>query len=201
MATAKGKKPAPKKKPTPKAKALVPVGKAAKAVVAKAEKAKGGKKPRLFTAEDMAILKECAALGWTNKEIAEEIGIGETLFYEWKANNAEFADALTQARRRTHARIAKSIITRAEGGYVEEDQAIKIKLAGGGEDVKVVTLKKFIPADTQAAIYYLNNRDREHWKTFKAHEHSGPNGGPVQHEHLVPSEVVEEVKKLMEILK
>lgn len=92
------------------------------------------------------------------------------------------------------------MMLRAEGGYVEEEQAIKIKTKGGGEDVKVVTVKKYIAPDTQAGIYFLNNRARDHWKTYKAHEHTGPMGGPIQHNHT-SQDVLDAVQRITEALK
>jgi hypothetical protein len=143
----------------------------------------------------------CIQIGMTNEQIAEYLGIGVSTLYEWKANISEFADALARARTRRTGRVINSLLTRAEGGVVEEQQAIKVKMKGGGEKVEVVTVKKYVPPDTAAIALWLHNREREHWKQFKAHEHSGLGGGPIQHEVPDSDKIVAAIEKFTEILK
>lgn len=173
---------------------------APKKAQAPAKKNKGGR-PSLYRGEEtIAEVTAMILLGFTHEQIAEDLGVNVSTLYDWKAEYPEFSEALSRARRKRSLRVVNSLLQRAEGGLVKEEKAIKVKTKGG-ETVKVVAVETYIPPDTAAIIYWLNNRERDNWKLYKAHEHSGPGGGPVQHEHTLPADVLEAVKRITEGLK
>ncbi len=140
-------------------------------------------------------------MGYTNTEIAECLGVHRDTLQTWLAEKTDFSDAMAYARAPTDVTVTQGLLTSAVGGLVEEEQAIKIKLANGGEDVKVVKVKRYIPPNPQAGMYWLNNRQRDHWKNYKAHEHGGPGGGPIKHEIVTSESLLAAIKDITEALK
>lgn len=146
---------------------------------------------------------DLALLGYIDAEIATAFGISESTLYNWKKAHLEFAEAIAGGREPIDVEAVQSLRSRMNGGLFEEQRAFKIRTADGGEEVKVVTVKKYVPPDTHALIYFLNNRCGDKWRTIKALEHAGPNAGSIQHRHdVVTSKGVQRaLKELAEALK
>lgn len=136
------------------------------------------------------MVGKLALLGLTDEEMADVIGKPIGTFNRWKAQHAEFREALKGGKRPANAEVAFALFHRAKGYEWEEEQAIKVKEtkfdASGKktaeiERVEVVTVKRKAPPDTMAGMYWLNNREREsgNWRQKVEHEHGGKGGGPI----------------------
>lgn len=132
---------------------------------------------------DPAYVEQAAklcALGATDDEMADFFGIHRSTLYRWKLDHPEFCDAIKSAKEIADERVERSLYQKATGFDYTEEQAIKIKVEQHKEEVEVVEVRKHSPADTTAAIFWLKNRRKDHWRDKQDHEHSGPNGGPIQ---------------------
>lgn len=105
------------------------------------------------TQKDIDDVEESAASGLTIKQIVTVLGIGESTFYEKKAND-----------------------------YPELQEAFKRGKTKGIADVVNVLHEKAISGDNTAIIFFLTNRDRENWQNTQKREHTGKDGGPIQTE-------------------
>lgn len=125
---------------------------------------------------------ELCLLGLTDREISENLGIHESTFYLWKKEHPEFSESIRLGKDQADARIAKSLFHRALGF---EHPAVKIF---NDEGVPlVVNYVEHYPPDTEAAKFWLKNRQRGRWND--RHEVTGANGGPVRIQQLSDAEL------------
>lgn len=108
---------------------------------------------------DLDKVYSLCLLGLTNQELAVHFKIDDDTFYQYVKDWKEFSDTLVKGRDEADATITRSVFRRANGFSHPEEVIKTVK----GRVVKVKTTKKY-PPDTQAAMYWLNNRQRNRWK-------------------------------------
>lgn len=108
------------------------------------------------TTEQVAKL---AALGATDVEIADFLGVDVATLYRWKAEKPDFCNALKAAKDMADERVVRSLYWRA-CGYEHDEIDIRVV------DKRIVETKirKFYPPDPTAAIFWLSNRQPDVWK-------------------------------------
>lgn len=107
-------------------------------------------------------------LGLTNMEIAVALGVSTECFNIWQNKYPALADALIQGREVASANVAQSLYKRAVGFSVEVEEVRTVD-----KELQTVKYKKYFPPSVQAAMYWLNNRDKNRWGNVKKHEHGG----------------------------
>lgn len=98
--------------------------------------------------------------GLTHEDIAHNIGINVSTFYEWKKRSPEIAEALKKGSIPADIIVENALFKRATGYKTVERR--KIKLPDGTTRVEVV--EKEIAPDTTAGIFWLANRQPDKWK-------------------------------------
>lgn len=121
-----------------------------------------------------------ALLGLRNEDLAVAFGVAEGTINDWLAKHEEFREAVKRGRAEADAQVAHSLYHRAVGYSCPEEKILVIK----GEPVKIETIK-YYPPDTTAAIFWLQNRQKEFWRDVRHHRISGEDGGPIKHEHAI----------------
>lgn len=96
-----------------------------------------------------------AAHGCTDAEIASNMGISRSTFYDWIAKYPDISDAVKKGRGMSVECIENKLFQAAVGEVWEETEVAE-KWADGSEHVKR-TKKKLAPNVT-AIIFYLKNR-------------------------------------------
>lgn len=155
-------------------------------------------RPTSFKPEYVDQAYKFALLGASDKRMAELFGVTESTFYLWKQQHPEFSEALTRGKDIADAEIAHSLYHRAKG-YEHPEDDIKVVAVGnnmGSEIVITPTVKRY-PPDTGAAALWLANRQKAAWRQKVDHEHSGPNGGPIQTENKVEISADEAYKRML----
>lgn len=127
--------------------------KAAPAPKAPAERGPGA--PTKYSADVAKLAYEQALLGGRDADIAAALDVSERTLNAWKIAHPDLADALRRGKRLADGKVAASLYKRAAG----TDDA---------------------PGETQAARYWLNNRQGGFWAERR--ELSGPGGGPISME-------------------
>lgn len=137
-----------------------------------------------YTPEYSERAHELALLGMTDSEIAENLGIAESTFHLWKKKHPELSESLRRGKAHTDAKVAKSLLLRALG---YSHPAVKIFNDEGAP--LVVDYTEHYPPDTEAAKFWLRNRQPHLWRDKTQHELTGANGGPIRVEQLSDAEL------------
>ena len=99
--------------------------------------------------------------GMTDEEIAQEIGISTRQLYRWYRDYAELCQSKKEAKSIADFEVEDSLYKRALGYEVEEAEVIASK---DGKPTKVKRVKKHIPGDVTACIFWLKNRQPDKWR-------------------------------------
>ena len=116
-------------------------------------------RPSKYHENFLGIATRLALGGKTDQQIAEIFGVSRSTLNSWKKAHPEFQDAINNARAPADGRVAASL-WQAAIGYSHPEE--KIMLTRSGRVVRVMTTKHY-PPNAMAAMYWLNNRDRQYW--------------------------------------
>lgn len=98
--------------------------------------------------------------GFTDEEVAEVLGCAEQTIYKWKNKYPEFFKSVKDWKDEADVRVERSMYERAVGYSAKED---KIFCNAEGK-VTIVRIEKHYPPDVTAQIFWLKNRQKEHWR-------------------------------------
>lgn len=118
----------------------------------------------------------CSKCGYTNKQLADLFGITTFGVEFWLREHEEFNRAIRNGRWDFDSgRVQKSLATRACGYDITERTFEWRTNEETGLREKVVTreVTKHIPPDPTSIIFWLCNRQKDHWRREVSHEHSG----------------------------
>ena len=108
-------------------------------------------------------LTNWAANGCTDKEIAHNMGIHPSTYYDWIPKHPEISDAVEKGREMCYVAVENAFFKRAVGGIVvtEEIDEFKGTFKNGKPENGTGTrrtVKKHLPGDVAAQIFYLKNK-------------------------------------------
>ena len=106
--------------------------------------------------DKLILLEGWARDGLTDEQIAKNIGIATSTFYEWKKKELEFSEALKKGKEVIDSEVENALLKRALGYEYEEE------IYENGILTKKV--KKQVAPDTTAQIFWLKNRKKEQWR-------------------------------------
>lgn len=116
-------------------------------------------RPTLYSDAVRETAAKIAALGATDIEIADILGVGIASIILWKVQHPEFAEALRVAKEPADERVKRSLYQRAVGYTFEATKIFQYE----GIPV-VVPYREHVPPDVTACAVWLNNRDPKNWK-------------------------------------
>lgn len=143
----------------------------------------------LWQDEMAGLAKNLCLLGATDSDLAKHFEVSIATINNWKKKHITFRMALKEGKFVADAQVAGSLFQRAIGWVCEETDIRVI-------DKKVVVTKytKHYPPDTTAAMYILNNRNKELWRTHQVFEH----GGQISTDQLTDAQLEAKAKRLMD---
>lgn len=130
-------------------------------------------RPSSYKPEYAEQAEKLAALGATDREIADFLEVSEPTIYRWQAEFPEFCKSLKAGKEPADERVVRSLYRRALG-YSHD--ATKVFMHEGAP-VYAPFVEHYAP-DTTAAIFWLKNRRPDLWRDRV--EHTGAEGGPIQ---------------------
>ena len=142
-------------------------------------------RPSKYREEFAGQATKFCKLGATDAELAEFFEVEVSTIDNWKKQYPEFLGALKAGKAIADIEVAEKLHSRATGYSWVEEQAIKVKTGRYEEKVEVVEVRREVPPDTTACIFWLKNRRRQHWRGKQDHELTGKDEGPVQTENAV----------------
>ena len=106
--------------------------------------------------DKLILLEGWARGGLTDEQIAKNIGINRTTLYDWKKKEANIADALKKGKEVIDFEVENALLKRALG-YEYEEETYE-------NGILTKKVKKQVPPDTTAQIFWLKNRQVKKWR-------------------------------------
>lgn len=103
-----------------------------------------------LTEESLIVVEGWARDGLTDKQIAQNMGIGYTTFKEWKKRFEAFSSSLKKGKEVVDRQVENALFKSAVGFHYTEETVTN---AGA-----VVTVTKYSKPNTTAQIFWLKNR-------------------------------------------
>lgn len=121
--------------------------------------------PSKFDPKFVKQAEKLAALGATDREVADFLEISEATLYRWKVTQPDFCEALKVGKAAPDQRVVQSLYRRAVGYSFDSEKIFRYR----GEIVRAEFVEH-VPPDVTACIFWLKNRDPEAWR-------ANPEGG------------------------
>lgn len=125
----------------------------------------GGRPPKYQKEYAEQAYKLCL-LGATDERIADFFGVNVLTVHRWKKDHKEFCNALKAGKDEADAVVAQSLYRRATG---YERKTVKLAQVDGTFTDAREVIEEVAP-DTTACIFWLKNRQREHWRDKTEHD-------------------------------
>lgn len=106
--------------------------------------------------DKLILLEGWARDGLTDEQIAKNIGIAPSTFYEWKKKSKEFSETLKKGKEVVDFEVENALLKRALG-YEYEEETYE-------NGILIKKVKKQVAPDTTAMIFWLKNRRKEQWR-------------------------------------
>ena len=135
-----------------------------------------GKYAEWITEYGLSKIKHWAQEGLTEKQICKNMGVGVTAFNEWKKRFPELKETLKQGKEVVDNQVVDSLL-KAALGYEYEETITEWKANAQGQRVGnavVRKIKKYMPPNVTAQIFWLKNRRPDLWRDARFHIDGGP---------------------------
>lgn len=120
-----------------------------------------------FDPKYVGIASKMAALGATDREMAEAFEVNITTFHRWKIAHPELVKALKLGKEVPDEIARRSLFNRVKGYSYDSEQLFVDKF---GTEHRMPTVTH-VPPDTVACIFWLKNRDPDNWRDRQEHFH------------------------------
>lgn len=127
-------------------------------------------RPTLYEDAFALQAEKLCVLGATDDEIADFFEVSVRTIHRWKHEHEEFCHSLTIGKEAADNRVERSLYQKATGYTYVEQEAFKIKRSQHEEQIEVVDISRFAPADTGAIVFWLKNR--KGWRDKQEMEHT-----------------------------
>ena len=127
-----------------------------------------------LTEEGLLKISAWARDTLTEKQIAEKMGIAYSTLREWKNKFPALSAAIKKNKELVDIEVENSLYKKAIGHVVPVKKAFKCKeikydkttgkKISEKEVIKYATEEMYIPPDTLAEMYWLNNRKPDEWR-------------------------------------
>jgi hypothetical protein len=151
-------------------------------------------RPSKYKPEFVEQAKHLCKLGATDAELADFFGVTVSTVALWKVQHREFSDALRTSKATADKRVEMSLYRRAVGCTLDETD---IRVVDG--KIVKTEIRKQLPPDTTACIFWLKNRNRKAWRDRIDAAVGGPEEGqPIPVEQQADPRVLALVKGFLD---
>ena len=124
-----------------------------------------GKYQEWLEQDNLLMIEGWARQGLTDEQIAKNMGIKKSTFYDWLKKYPDISDSLKRGKAPVDFEVENALLKRAIGFEYEETETI-IEEIDGKQKKKVKRIKKVALPETSAIIFWLKNRKPEQWRKF-----------------------------------
>ena len=121
-------------------------------------------RPSKYDKIDLQKVEKLGRHGFTHEEIGEFIGISHTTLAAYKKQHPEFLEAIKKGAREADSKVIESLYTRAVGFEFTETHNGTETDSKGAVRVIEKTITKFMPPESTAIFFWLQNRRRQDWR-------------------------------------
>lgn len=111
-----------------------------------------------LTEDGLLTIEMWARQGFSDEQIAKNMGIARASLYSWFNQHSDILDAVKRGRKPVQIKVEDALYSRCDWRTVEEERTETVYNAD--QEVvsrKVINQKKVIPPDTTALIFALKN--------------------------------------------
>ena len=125
-----------------------------------------GKYAEWLTDDGLLMIEGWARDGLSDEQIAHNMGIVPSTFYEWVKKHSEISKALKKGKAPVDLLVENALLKSALGYDVEEETWERKfnKVTGEWEMMCTKKQKRHIPPSNTAQIFWLKNRKPNEWK-------------------------------------
>ena len=122
--------------------------------------------------EKLTLITGWARKGLIEEQISKNMGIAYSTLREWKKKFPALEAALKKGKEVVDYEVESALYKRAIGYEVEEEKTYIQEIEGRTTERKEI-IKKHIPGDTTAQIFWLKNRKPTDWRDKRETQLSG----------------------------
>ncbi|MFX3618715.1 MAG: hypothetical protein ACE3JK_14500 [Sporolactobacillus sp.] len=119
--------------------------------------------------DGLTLLEGWAREGLADEQIAHNMGIARSTLNEWKKKYPDISDTLEKGKDVIDFEVENALLKRAIG-YDYDEIKTYISEAKGKQTKRVEKVRKHIPGDPGAAMFWLKNRRPEQWTAQWKHD-------------------------------
>lgn len=134
------------------------------------------------------LVARCAALGMTEREIAEFLNVSPGALRRWSIAHEELSAALNPARDISDDRVQNAMFLNAVGYTIKTKKPVVVD-----KIVQMVEVEEYIKPSTTAQIFWLKNRRPDAWKDVQKHEH----GAAGEFDNLTDEEIARRLANMV----
>lgn len=121
------------------------------------------------------MVKRLCEMGATDADLADALGVTIPTIWAWSSKYPDFFKAKNSGKDAFDPLVERSLAQRALGYTFDSEE---IKVIDG--EVRRVRVRKHVPPDVTACIFWLKNRRPALWRDVNRFEHTGRDGGPME---------------------
>lgn len=130
----------------------------------KSRKGIGGKKTAYDPETFPALAEQYARQGFNDLQIAQNLGIKKSAYYDYQVKYPEFADAIRKGKKPVDQAVENALLKRALGYEFEEVKTETRKDIDGKPYDLITKTIKHIPGSEAAQIFWVINRMPDRWR-------------------------------------
>ena len=123
-----------------------------------------GKYAEWLTDDGLLRIFGWARDGLTDEQIARNMGIRQSTFYEWQNRFPEISDTLKKGKAPVDIEVENALLKSALGFEYEETITEIEELGNGKQKKQIRKVKKYAPPNSTAQIFWLKNRRPDRWR-------------------------------------
>lgn len=128
-----------------------------------------GKYHKWLEPENLAQLQAWKRDGLTDEQIAENMGIAKSTFYDWINKHSDISDALKRGQEQMIVHVENALFKRAIG-YEYTEKKVRVQENHlGTNTIREQIVKEVVP-DVGAQIFILKNRSNGKWRDKREYD-------------------------------
>ncbi|PEZ28078.1 hypothetical protein CN345_21970 [Bacillus thuringiensis] len=156
---------------------------------------------RWLTKEGLLKMEGWARDGLIDEQIAYNMGVTRVTLHNWRKKHPIIDQYVRRGKEVIDREVENALLKRATGYTYEEVTVEREKNGDDFESVETKRVKRQVPPDSTAIIFWLKNRKPDAWRDRREIDHSGEMKQTVVQKADLSKYTSEELKQLESLLK